>query len=98
MHSINLLHRDIKPENIVFDDEFNAKLCDFGWTAELTNKYGRKSVCGTFEYMSPEVIAKDNHDFKNDIWGLGVLFYELLHGIPPFRAKTFSDIQSKINS
>jgi len=58
MHSRELAHRDLKPENIVLDGNFDAKLCDFGWASEIKNDQLRTSICGTREYMSPEVLIK----------------------------------------
>lgn len=62
----------------------NAKLCDFGWSCFLSDDDPRNSVCGTFEYMPPEVVYNKAHTNKIDIWCLGVFLYELLHGMPPF--------------
>ncbi len=76
-----ILHRDIKPENIL---SLNGalKIADFGWS-NLGNDF-RNTYCGTPEYLSPEMIDGTGHDQKLDIWTLGILMYELLHGKPPF--------------
>ena len=80
MHKNNLLHRDIKPENILLNKDFNVKLCDFGWSCYLEEDDYRTSVCGTYEYMSPEILGNQYHTNKVDIWCLGILLYEMLHG------------------
>ena len=81
LHSRNVLHRDIKPENVILDEDFSCKLCDFGWAATVgPSQGGRKSICGTFEYMAPEVFDEKGHSGKADVWCLGILLYELLHG------------------
>jgi len=80
LHNSNLIHRDIKPENILLDDNFNVKLCDFGWSCYLDDDDYRTSVCGTYEYMSPEILGTRFHTNKVDIWCMGILLYELLHG------------------
>lgn len=80
LHNNKLVHRDIKPENILFDSEFNVKLCDFGWSCYLEEDDCRMSVCGTYEYMSPEILDNEGHNHKVDIWCLGILLYEMLHG------------------
>jgi len=80
LHSLNLIHRDIKPENILLDEDFNAKMCDFGWSCYLEDDDYRTSVCGTYEYMSPEILGSRYHTNKIDIWCMGILLYEMLHG------------------
>ena len=87
LHENNYLHRDIKPENILLDNNNNVKLCDFGWCVNLKNNETRKTFCGTFEYMAPEIVYEENYNTSVDIWALGILLYEMLHGYSPFRAK-----------
>lgn len=79
-----MVHRDIKPENIVMDKNFDCKLCDFGWSCLIEEDEERTTVCGTYEYMSPEIVYKSSHTSKVDIWCLGMLLYEMLHGDSPF--------------
>ncbi len=87
LHENHFVHRDIKPENILLDSNNNVKLCDFGWCVNLKNNETRKTFCGTFEYMAPEIVYEENYDTSVDIWALGILLYEMLHGYSPFRAK-----------
>lgn len=50
------MHRDLKPENILLDEDFNVKICDFGWTQDIVKNQMRSSICGTCEYMAPELV------------------------------------------
>ena len=85
LHSNGYAHRDIKPENILIDENDNVKLCDFGWCVSL-NDGQRKTFCGTFEYIAPEMIKDQPYNQSIDVWSLGVLLFEILHGYSPFRA------------
>lgn len=99
LHDRNILHRDIKPENILLDENFNVKLCDFGWATQLRDKReARRSVCGTYEYMSPEVMNESSHSFKSDVWGLGILLIEMLTGAPPHSANSLTEMKIKFKS
>lgn len=88
------MHRDLKPENILLDEDFNVKLCDFGWAQDFKKNQMRNSLCGTCEYMAPEVVFQKNHNEKIDIWCLGVLLYEMLHGLPPYNADSLQRLKS----
>lgn len=89
------MHRDIKPENILLSENFDVKLCDFGWAQKVGDdeEDRRNSLCGTFQYMSPEVINKDGHGKKNDVWSLGIVAYEMAHGRPPFKGKNIREMK-----
>jgi len=76
-----------KPENLLLDCDGNIKLCDFGWSAENSSSGARETFCGTFDYMAPEMILNKPHDFRLDIWCLGILLFEILHGKAPFPGK-----------
>ena len=88
LHMNGYAHRDIKPENILLDGNGGIKLCDFGWCVNVA-KGERTTFCGTYEYMAPEMINDEFYDMGIDIWSLGVLLYEMLHGYSPFRAHKF---------
>ena len=93
LHKNNLVHRDIKPENILLNGD-KIKLCDFGWCCE-TNLNDRKSFCGTFEYMAPEIIKEIPYGKPVDIWALGILLYELYFGVSPFNSNKQNEEQTK---
>ena len=84
LHKNNIIHRDIKPENILLDNKYNCKLCDFGWSVILKDNSSRNTFCGTIEYMAPEIINNEQYDKSIDIWSLGVLLFEMIHGFNPF--------------
>jgi serine/threonine protein kinase len=88
-HRKKVAHRDIKPENFVLVDEgddTSIKLVDFGFAKKVTRLNCLKTLCGTPQYVAPEIISNkgQGYDFKCDIWSLGVLTYLLLGGYPPF--------------
>jgi serine/threonine protein kinase len=87
LHENNLIHRDIKPENLLIDKHDNIKLCDFGWCVDMS-KGSRITFCGTYEYMAPEIIQEMPYNKSIDVWSLGILLYELIHGYSPFRAQS----------
>ena len=79
-----IIHRDLKAENILIHDE-KCKIADFGWSNK--DQDFRNTFCGTPDYLAPEMIVGSGHNEKLDIWTLGVLMYELLHGKTPFALK-----------
>ena len=96
IHSKNIMHRDLKPENILLDADLNVKLCDFGWSAEYREEVNRETLCGTYEYMAPEVFFRNKQTKKTDIWALGILLYELYHGYAPFRGTRMDSVMQAI--
>lgn len=82
-----IIHRDIKPENILIDKK-TLQIADFGWSNENDNKEVRNTFCGTPDYLAPEMILGNGHNEKLDMWTVGILMYELLHGKPPFTPKS----------
>ena len=82
LHSKNIIYRDLKPENILIDDEGYLKLTDFGFAKYCeTRTY---TLCGTPEYLAPEILNEKGHSFPVDWWALGILTYEMIVGFPPF--------------
>jgi len=91
-HEKGFIHRDIKPSNILLGEEKQAIISDFGIVKALegTNLTRNASIniIGTSEYMSPEQAQGDKVDRRSDIYSLGVVFYEMLTGLPPFVAQS----------
>src|SRR5438270_7049901 len=110
-HDAGVVHRDIKPENIMLRPDGYAKVLDFG-IAKLTEQRPASDhyevgttavlqtqpglVLGTGRYMSPEQTRGQKVDARSDIWSLGVVLYEMVGGIPPFRGETPSDCIASI--
>jgi protein kinase A len=88
-HQGGIAYRDMKPENLLLDGEGHIKLVDFGFAKRLGNNESGHPVetytlCGTPEYLAPEVIHNKGHTTAVDWWALGILIYEFLTGYPPF--------------
>ncbi|OXU30805.1 hypothetical protein TSAR_010501 [Trichomalopsis sarcophagae] len=93
-HARKVIHRDIKPENLLLGLNGELKMADFGWSVHASSR--RDTLCGTLDYLSPEMVKGQAYDHSVDLWGLGVLAYELLVGQPPFLADTFYESYCKI--
>lgn len=94
-HTKKVIHRDIKPENLLIGHNGELKIADFGWSVHSPSSR-RMTLCGTLDYLSPEMIEGKPHSYAVDIWSLGVLCYELLVGLPPFDAKDSHQTYRKI--
>jgi protein kinase A len=101
LHGKNIIYRDLKPENILINKNGYLKLTDFGFAKYLDNEK-TYTLCGTPEYLAPEIILNKGHGKPVDWWTMGILLYEMLVGIDPFSdddpMKTYQKIiKGKIN-
>ncbi|XP_052815927.1 aurora kinase-like isoform X2 [Mya arenaria] len=94
-HSKKVIHRDIKPENLLISLIGDLKIADFGWSVHAPSSR-RTTLCGTLDYLPPEMIEGSFHDENVDLWSLGVLCYELLVGNPPFETESNSETYRRI--
>ncbi|VDK45902.1 unnamed protein product [Anisakis simplex] len=94
-HQKKVMHRDIKPENVLISGRGDLKIADFGWSVHGPSSK-RDTVCGTLDYLSPEMVMHKKHDASVDNWSLGVMLYEFLVGRPPFEAKEQHETFAKI--
>jgi len=89
LHSKQIIYRDLKPENMMLGADGYIRLIDFGLSKYCTSK--TFTICGTTEYMAPEIVLGTGHGRAVDIWGLGIFLYELLVGYTPFNPRNELD-------
>jgi serine/threonine protein kinase len=82
LHERNIAYRDLKPENCMVDSQGYPKLVDFGFAKVIANK--SYTLCGTPEYLAPEIVLGRGHDKSVDYWAFGILLYEMIAGYSPF--------------
>jgi serine/threonine protein kinase len=94
LHANNIIHRDIKLENILMNEDGHVKIIDFGSAVDwlrCKDPEEFRVVCGTREYMAPEMLKEKTYDAKVDIWSCGVLLYELLHRNSPLKSDAYKN-------
>ena len=94
LHSMGIVHRDIKPENILITKGGSVKLVDFGFSKVVEDKTW--TLCGTPEYIAPEILLSKGHGRGVDYWSFGILLFEMLAGYPPFWDKDPFAVYDKI--
>uniref|UniRef100_A0A7N8XDB0 Serine/threonine-protein kinase PLK n=1 Tax=Mastacembelus armatus TaxID=205130 RepID=A0A7N8XDB0_9TELE len=92
LHEQEILHRDLKLGNFFVSESMDLKVGDFGLAAKLEPAGNRrKTICGTPNYLSPEVLNKQGHGCESDIWALGCVMYTMLLGRPPFETTNLKE-------
>lgn len=96
LHKRGIVYRDLKPENIILDAEGHVRITDFGLSKEGVEGDSIKSICGTPEYLAPEILRKQRYGRAVDWWSLGTLLYEMICGLPPFYDRNRQTMYRKI--
>lgn len=96
-HRKKVIHRDLKPENLLLSFNDDIKLGDFGWSVHAPS-LSRKTMCGTLDYLPPEIVEGKRYGKYVDNWCLGILCYEFLVGKPPFESKSNEETYARIQN
>lgn len=97
LHSNSIIHRDLKLGNLFLNDDLHVKIGDFGLAAKIEfDGERKKTLCGTPNYIAPEILNKKGHSFEVDIWSIGCIMYTLLIGRPPFESNSLKETYSRI--
>jgi serine/threonine protein kinase len=99
MHANKVVHRDLKPENLLLANQncdTNIKICDFGFATREVEPNSLTTMCGSPNYVAPEIVNGDPYGHQVDMWSLGTIFFLLLAGYAPFDEPVLSDQYERI--
>ncbi|EDO33652.1 predicted protein, partial [Nematostella vectensis] len=99
LHEQRVIHRDIKVGNFFINSNMELRLGDFGLAVRLKpDEYKIRTMCGTPNYIAPEVLSKEGHSYEVDTWALGCVMYTMLVGHPPFETKSLRETYRRIRN
>ena len=98
LHSQGIAYRDLKPENVLISKSGHIKLTDLGCSKRLKSGERTFTICGTPQFLAPEIIMRSGHSFAVDWWTLGIFLHELLTGVSPFASESTYETYSNIIS
>ncbi|VDK89410.1 unnamed protein product [Litomosoides sigmodontis] len=99
LHKNKIIHRDLKLGNLFLNEDMEIKVGDFGLaTVVEVDGQRKKTLCGTPNYIAPEMLDKKGHSYEVDIWAIGCILYTLLVGKPPFETSSLKDTYNRIKS
>ncbi|GMS95778.1 hypothetical protein PENTCL1PPCAC_17953, partial [Pristionchus entomophagus] len=99
IHAKKIIHRDLKLGNLFINNDMALKIGDFGLATTVDHDGERKkTLCGTPNYIAPEVLEKQGHSYEVDIWAIGCILYTLIVGKPPFETKQLKDTYERIKT
>ncbi|XP_058889807.1 serine/threonine-protein kinase PLK4-like [Acipenser ruthenus] len=97
LHTHGILHRDLTLSNLLLSSSMNIKIADFGLATQLKLPNEKHfTMCGTPNYISPEIVTRSAHGLESDVWSLGCMFYAFLMGRPPFDTDTVKHTLNKV--